>query len=74
MDSIRGMGKEIWCVRLINVQLVHRLLILSGDIISIHLLGKPAIIVNSAEAVHDLLDKRSANFSDRPTSLYHAEM
>ena len=29
-------------------------------------LGRPTIVVNTAEAAFDLLEKRSANYSDRP--------
>ena len=31
-----------------------------------HALGKSVVVLNSEEAATDLLDKRSANYSDRP--------
>ncbi|KAF8064423.1 cytochrome P450 [Lyophyllum atratum] len=37
-----------------------------GDVMYLHVLGKPIIVLNSVEAAVDLLDKRSANYSDRP--------
>ncbi|KAF9553213.1 cytochrome P450 [Agrocybe pediades] len=37
-----------------------------GDIIYFHTFGKPVIILNSASAAHDLLDKRGAIYSYRP--------
>jgi len=37
-----------------------------GDVIYLHMLGKPVIVLNSVEAAIDLLDKRSVNYSDRP--------
>ncbi|KII86266.1 hypothetical protein PLICRDRAFT_93731 [Plicaturopsis crispa FD-325 SS-3] len=37
-----------------------------GDICSVTILGKPMIILNSAKAATDLLDKKSAIYSDRP--------
>lgn len=37
-----------------------------GNIIYVHVFGKPMIILNSAKATTDLLEKRSANYSDRP--------
>ncbi|KAJ7597134.1 cytochrome P450 [Mycena floridula] len=40
---------------------------LYGDLIYIHVLGNPIIILNSATCVSDLLEKRSANYSSRPT-------
>lgn len=37
-----------------------------GDVVYINLLGQPMLILNSLEACQDLLDKRSAKYSDRP--------
>ncbi|KZT07386.1 cytochrome P450 [Laetiporus sulphureus 93-53] len=37
-----------------------------GDIIHLDVLGRPVIIINSAEVARDLLDKRSSVYSDRP--------
>ncbi|KAJ8495827.1 hypothetical protein ONZ51_g1458 [Trametes cubensis] len=37
----------------------------AGDIFSINLLGQPVIVLNSVKAAKDLLDKRSAIYSDR---------
>ncbi|KAF8077572.1 cytochrome P450 [Lyophyllum atratum] len=37
-----------------------------GDVMYLHVLGRPIIVLNSVEAAVDLLDKRSANYSDRP--------
>ncbi|GJE86823.1 cytochrome P450 [Phanerochaete sordida] len=37
-----------------------------GDVLHLDLLGKSIIVLNSHEAANDLLDKRSANYSDRP--------
>ncbi|KAJ8462072.1 hypothetical protein ONZ51_g11138 [Trametes cubensis] len=37
-----------------------------GDVIAIRLLGHPVIVLNSLAAVNDLLEKRSAIYSDRP--------
>lgn len=37
-----------------------------GDVIHIHFLGRSIIVLNSVQAATDLLDKRSANYSDRP--------
>ncbi|KAI0662789.1 cytochrome P450 [Cubamyces menziesii] len=36
-----------------------------GDVFSISLLGQPVIVLNSVKAAKDLLDKRSAIYSDR---------
>ncbi|KAJ6575009.1 cytochrome P450 [Mycena capillaripes] len=37
-----------------------------GDIVSIEIFGSRMMILNSLEAVTELLEKRSANYSDRP--------
>ncbi|KNZ78681.1 O-methylsterigmatocystin oxidoreductase [Termitomyces sp. J132] len=38
-----------------------------GDVIYLEMLGRPMIVLNSVKAAVDLLDKRSANYSDRPS-------
>jgi hypothetical protein len=38
----------------------------SGDISSVTVLGRPLIILNSAKVAMDMLDKKSAKYSDRP--------
>ncbi|KAG9091356.1 hypothetical protein FRC07_011869, partial [Ceratobasidium sp. 392] len=38
---------------------------LNSDIVSLTVLGKTIIILNSAQAAHDLLERRSATYSDR---------
>ncbi|KAJ3569349.1 hypothetical protein NP233_g5109 [Leucocoprinus birnbaumii] len=38
-----------------------------GDICSVTVLGQPIVIINSARVATDLLDKKSAIYSDRPT-------
>ncbi|KAJ7834052.1 cytochrome P450 [Mycena olivaceomarginata] len=37
-----------------------------GEMIYFHTFGKPVVVLNSARAAHDLLDKRSAIYSYRP--------
>lgn len=38
----------------------------SGDMIYLHIFGNPIIVLNTAQTVNDLLEKRSANYSSRP--------
>ena len=45
---------------------VHLNTFILGDICSITVLGQPIIIINSAEVARDMLDKKSAIYSDRP--------
>ncbi|KAM5546226.1 hypothetical protein V8D89_000352 [Ganoderma adspersum] len=40
-----------------------------GDVVHLDMLGKNIIVLGSLKAARDLLDKRSANYSDRPTSV-----
>ena len=40
---------------------------LTGDVIHLDILGQSIIVLNSQEAATDLLDKRSAKYSDRPS-------
>lgn len=37
-----------------------------SDILSFNVLGQPIVVLNSVRAAVDLLDKRGANYSDRP--------
>ncbi|KAF8170735.1 cytochrome P450 [Mycena galopus ATCC 62051] len=39
---------------------------LYGDVIYFHTFGQPVVVLNSASAAHDLLDKRSGIYSYRP--------
>jgi hypothetical protein len=41
-------------------------MILSGDLIYLKILNRPVVVLNSAEAAMDLLEKRSKKYSDRP--------
>ena len=45
-----------------------------GDITYISILGQDTIILNSSKAAVDLLDKRSATYSDRPTFTMFGEI
>ena len=46
----------------------------SGDVIYLSIIGRPIIVLNSAEAARDLMDKRSSNYSDRPRIVVIGEM
>ena len=37
-----------------------------GDVIHLHTMGKSFVVLNSARAATELLDKRSYNYSERP--------
>lgn len=38
-----------------------------GDVVYLETFGQPSVILNSAKAATDLLEKRSSNYSDRPS-------
>lgn len=48
--------------------------ILLGDVVYAHLLGKDVVILNSMQAARDLLEKRSAIYSDRPRFVLLTEL
>ena len=52
-------------VYLIQVTL-PQLNMISGDVVSLSILGKTIIFLNSFEAANDLLQKKSSIYSDRP--------
>ena len=47
---------------------------LEGDVVYLHVVGRPLLILNSAKVMRDLLDKRGASFSDRPRIVVLGEM
>lgn len=51
------------CLEWISISVLTNSL---GDVMHIHFLGQSVVVLNSAKAAVDLLDKRSANYSDRP--------
>ena len=42
---------------------------ITGEVIYLRVFGQPMIILGSYQAARDLLDKHSANFSSRPSSV-----
>ena len=48
--------------------------ICEGDIVYVHVLGKPIVILNSIDAAKELLEKRGVNYSDRPRLVFIQEM
>lgn len=46
----------------------------SGDVVYFEIFRTPAIVLNSFEVARDLLDKRSAIYSDRPRLVLLMEM
>ena len=45
-----------------------------GDIVSITAFGQRIVILNTHKATADLLDKRAANYSDRPRNVVASEI
>ena len=45
-----------------------------GDVVYLRLFRMPALVLNSLAAARDLLDKRSAKYSDRPRFILLNEM
>jgi hypothetical protein len=47
---------------------------LNSDVLSFNVLGQRVIVLNSVEAAIDLLDKRGANYCDRPRFVLFEQM
>lgn len=47
---------------------------LYGDVIHVKTLGQSTVILNSAQAATELLEKRSSNYSDRPIMVMADEL
>ena len=46
----------------------------SGDVVYAKIFRRPLLVLNSLRAAQDLLEKKSANFSDRPRLILLAEL
>lgn len=55
----RNIGYNCWLRLIISSNTI-------GDLIYIHIFGRPMIICNTFEIAKELMDKRGANYSDRP--------
>ncbi|CAL1708515.1 unnamed protein product [Somion occarium] len=47
---------------------------LYGDVVGLHVLGQPTVILGSAKVANDLLDVRGNLYSDRPVSIMAGEL
>ena len=46
----------------------------TGDMIYLQIFNRPSIVLNSAKAMEDLLNKRGLRYSDRPDTILVTEM
>ena len=46
----------------------------AGDVVHARIFGRPVLVLSSLAAAQDLLEKRSANYSDRPRLILLAEL
>lgn len=58
--------QALWWVPIVLYSLRSDVFGAAGDIIGLEALGKSIVVLNSQEVCHDLRDKRSAIYSDRP--------
>ena len=71
-DTYYAWGKQYGPL-LTYLDLRSPLIELTGDVISLRLLGKTIVVLNSENAAKELLDRRGANYSERPSfALLHA--
>ena len=54
---------------LLSAQLLIPLYLVLGDIMHLDLLGQSMIVLGSMQSASDLMEKRSNNYSDRPSSV-----
>lgn len=52
----------VFCASLLRTSLIKSV----GDLMSVKVLGQPIVIIQSSKVAIDMLDKRSATYSDRP--------
>ena len=66
-------GKIVHCTLYITID-AYTVSLMAGEIMSVNLLGQRMVILNSAEFASELLEKRSAIYSDRPTLTMSGEL
>ena len=52
----------------------HKLISIEGPISSVEVFGSTLIIVNDRDVAFELMDRRSATYSDRPVLTFGGEM
>ena len=62
------------CANCASVRMYAYRIARTGDIVYLNVLGQQMIILNSSKAAFDLLDKKSATYSDRPVVPMCGEM
>jgi hypothetical protein len=67
------MGKRLQSVNLASSLKLILICTTDSDILYLEFLGQPVIILNSAEASNELLEKRGAKHSDRPKFYFFEE-
>ncbi len=74
MEDVRRVGEKVRCVsvsqRLLEKRNLKAMSSSLGEIVYVHALGKPMVILNSASVARELLEKRGANYSDRPRLVF----
>ena len=74
MDQVHRVGTQVRCAFPVLPAHTHDPDVSTGDIVSVTVLGQPVVILNRLEDALALFEKRSANYSDRPTMLVAGEM
>ena len=73
MAQVHRLAKEIWLVLCFYPFLIHfslsRTHWRSGDLFYLNAAGQPMVILNSRKVCVDLLERRAAIYSDRPSSV-----
>lgn len=64
LDSCLGLGKSLWSV-LSNIPPLQYPQHLPGDVVYLHVLGQGLVFLNSHAAAIELMERRSAIYSDR---------
>ena len=72
------MGEEIWfeesCFRFVNIRSESVVALASGAVVQARLFRQSIVIINSHKAAVELLEKKSAIYSDRPRLVMAGEL
>lgn len=68
MADFHAMGRAIRCAAAQHgIQIAPAHVVSLGELVGASLLGQPLLILNSARVAYELLDKKGALYSDRPS-------
>ena len=74
MASVHEMEVYLWLVSFAETRNQPLLIVYSGEIVGLEVLGRKIVVLNSQRALNELLEKRATSYSDRPVATVVGEL